>query len=226
MAATLALFGSLLFTACQTMNDYSLEPASSALGDVFTCKGLSTSGHWLEVTEVFDPKGDPRVVVVAQLSHELRQGRIIYELISPNGAVAFTEKRSYPKQAYLGLWWSIDQLMERGGEGYWKVNVYSDWTTVGQIEFRVGEPPEGEEEGVGRYLMVTEESDGDLTLEPVSDSVAQELDAEFAEPSPAGGDVLPATAPVPAPVEASGAASKPASLTAPAAPAVQPPAKP
>ncbi len=168
----LALLGSLLFAACQTLSDYALEPATSELGDVFTCKGISTDGHWLEVTDVFDPKGDPRVVVVAQLGGNLRQGRLIYELIAPNGAIAFTEKRSYPKQTYLGLWWSVEQLMDRGGEGYWKANVYSDWTTVGQGEFRLGEPPEGDEEGMGRYLMVTEESDGDLTLEPVPEGVA------------------------------------------------------
>ena len=144
--------------------------------DVYTCKGLSADGHWLNVTDTFNPHEDPRVVVVAQLSPQAQDGRIIYELVDPNGYVAFSERRDYPTQSCVGIWWDCSRLVERGGEGFWTANVFSDGQNVGQAEFLIGDAQVEDETMRGRYMMVTADEDNLAPLEliPLDEEVVLE----------------------------------------------------
>ncbi len=150
---------------CTAPARVALEPSESVLADVYTCKGLSEEGRWLDVTDEFDPEQDLRVIVVAQLSPGQQQGYILYELMDPLGYVAYVERRAYPKQAHLGIWWNCSDLVKKGGEGIWKATVYSDWNIVGQAQFRIGEPPVDEDIDQGRFMMITQENSDSDSLE-------------------------------------------------------------
>lgn len=163
----LVLFTSTWMTGCYSTQPIAMEPASALRHDVFTCKGLSEDKRWIGVTDEFLPEEDPRVVIVARLEKEDLQKIVIYELINPLGVIALTERRIKPRSETLGVYFEMRQLLERGGEGRWVANVYSDDASVGQAVFYVGERPDDDDDLDHRFFIIGEESLAAIDEAPV-----------------------------------------------------------
>jgi len=145
--------------SCSTTKPIVLEPATALRHDVFACKGLTDDDHWVDLTDVFLPEKDPRVVVAAQLDPEDAKKFVQFELVNPAEAVVLTETRRYPKGKTLGIFFEMDRLMALGGKGKWKATVFSDGLPIGQSVFYIGEKVEKEAEEKGpHYFVVGEES--------------------------------------------------------------------
>jgi len=125
--------------------------------DVFTCKGLSEEGRWIDITDQFLPEEDPYVIVATQLNPEHRKGRVTFELTSPADYVVLSESKQYPDNLDLGVQFDIRRLLERGGEGEWTAAVYADGQSIGKALFTVGKKEEEEEE-TARYEVIGMES--------------------------------------------------------------------
>lgn len=149
----------ILIAGCSAKR-IAMQPSSETYHDVFACRGLTEDNKWVGVTDQFDPETDPRVVVVAVLGKDDREKTLHYELTNPQGNVAMTEKRIYPRQNILGIYFEVPRLMQIGGEGEWQANVFADGLPIGQANFVLGEKKEGEDEEGGRqYYVVGADSD-------------------------------------------------------------------
>mgnify|MGYP006274083989 CR=1 FL=1 len=191
----------LALSACQNSQEITLKPSTDLQYDLFTCKGLTAENIWVGVTDEFLPEEDSQVVLVARLTEADREKIVVYELINPNGLVAFNERQKYPQSEVLGISFDMHQLMERGGEGEWKAYVYSDAMPIGQTNFFVGEKPEDAEDDE-RFFIIGEESlagaeDDAMSTAAPSNHYAdyiREVTPESAEISGAAPILSPATA--------------------------------
>ena len=196
-----ALLWILSTAGCSSTDRVALEPATIQSHDVFTCKGLTVDRRWVGVTDVFMPKDDPQVVVVASFTREDQESRVIYELTNPLDAVVLSEPRTYPKQKILGIAFPMDRLMKLGGEGEWRATVYSDGIPIGDSIFYLGEKPEKEEEVKIPFAVVGESSLEEAAAPPLSEEEKyaksiQEVSPELSIPisAPALSPVTPASA--------------------------------
>lgn len=147
-----------LMTSCSTTRPIALLPASSLEHDMFTCKGLSSDQHWVDITDEFIPAKDSKVVIVIQLAPEDAKKMINVEINNPYETVVFSENLKYPKEKVLGLAYEMDRLMANGGEGEWKAFVFADGLAIGRAVFYVGKKTEKKEEEGPRYFVVGGES--------------------------------------------------------------------
>lgn len=152
------LVSCVLLVGCASQQEIAMQPATVLQRDVFTCKGLTKDKHWIGITDQFMPDQDTRVVVVAQFAEEDKEAIINYELRNPMNNVVLSEEKRYPQKNPLGIYFEMDTLMDRGGEGEWVANVFADGRPIGQSKFYLGEKPADVEEIEGpRYYIVGEE---------------------------------------------------------------------
>ena len=160
----------LFLGGCTSSKQISMVPATALQHDVFACKGLTEDNQWVGVTDQFSPDKDPQVVIVTLLAKQDSEARLFFEIRNPMNNIVFTESKPYPRERIIGIYYLMDNLMNRGGEGKWVATVYVDGEPIGQSVFYLGEKPKNEEEIKGQRYIVVEETENEKKVSlPVSE---------------------------------------------------------